>query len=62
MSQGAGDRGKGTVGQRGRALRTEDQRTQRRAESLAFHMGGEVLAFVVGVWERTREVKPKWLT
>jgi hypothetical protein len=51
MTQGAGDQGKGTAGQRGRVLRTGGQRTQRRAEYLVFHVGAGVLAFVAGCGE-----------
>ena len=63
MIQGAGDRGMGTAGQQGRALRTGGQRNQKRAGSLAFHAGVGGLAFVVGLWGRKLaegEVTPAW--
>lgn len=52
MTQGAGDRGKGTAGRQGRALRTGGQRNQKRAGYPAFHMGAGGLAFAAGLWGR----------
>ena len=65
MIQGAGDRGKGTAGQRGRALHTAGQRNQKRAGYLAFHKGAGGLVFAAGLWGRKLaegEVPLAWLT
>ena len=65
MIQSAGDLGKGTAGQPGRAPRTGGQRIQKRAGYLACHMRAGGLAFAAGLWGRKvveGEVPPAWLT